>query len=123
VYEAECPWSAISVVLFSAALIETTNPTSLAKFTGYDLGFVCAVAWNMRNNRLWTATEYVSKKWKIGEPLSGDAFWEEVSIGAGTLFFEGAEVYQSIQVDEMNFEPKLKISPIELRFSPFETVH
>jgi hypothetical protein len=51
-YGPDNAWDAVAVLLFSAALLGTTHPPTLVTFTGYDLGFVCAVAWNMRNNGL-----------------------------------------------------------------------
>jgi len=45
---------AVDCLLFSAALLGTTEPTRLQRFTGYHPGFIAAVAWNMQGNRLWT---------------------------------------------------------------------
>lgn len=102
---AENTWDATAILLFSAAVLGTTDPNILAKFTGYNMGFVCAVAWNMRNNGLWTATRYMPKDWSPETGVDDHSpFWEEVRVGYGWLWYEGAESEQSVEIDVMDFE-------------------
>jgi hypothetical protein len=56
-------WRAVSGVLMSAALLDTTFPETLAKFTGLDVGFVVSISWNMQNNHLWSRDEYDHSAW------------------------------------------------------------
>ncbi|HKW18321.1 MAG TPA: hypothetical protein VJO35_12515 [Terriglobales bacterium] len=99
-------WDAIAILLLSAAVIGTTAPCMLARFTGYDLGFICAVAWNMRNNGLWTATQY-KMTWSPDVGVCDlSSFWDEVSVGSGSLWCEDAESKLSVDADMMPFEPR-----------------
>jgi len=108
-------WDAVAILLFSAAMLRTTVPSILAKFTGYDLGFICAVAWNMRNNHLWTATQYKPQNWSLEERIDDSSdFWEEVDAGCGTLWFGGAESELSVAADMMSFAPHQKDRTSEL---------
>ena len=100
-YGSSNAWDAAAVLLFSAVVIGNTAPTLLAKFTGYDLGFICAVAWNMRNNGLWTAEQY-KPTWSLESGVDDSSrFWDEVSVGCGSLWFEGAESKHSVEADMM----------------------
>jgi hypothetical protein len=108
-------WDAVAILLFSAAVLDTTDPSILATFTGYDLGFICAVAWNMRNNNLWTATEYKPQDWSKAEGIDDfSSFWEEVSVGCGDLWFQGAENQISVDAGMMPFAPCRKDRSSEL---------
>jgi hypothetical protein len=96
-------WDATAILLFSAAVLGTTDPEILARFTGYDVGFVCAVAWNMRNNGLWTATQYLPKRWSLETGIDDRSpFWEEVSVGCGSQWEQGAESKSSVHADMMD---------------------
>jgi len=100
---AENGWDATAILLFSAAVLGTTDPWTLARFTGYGVGFVCAVAWNMRNNRLWTATRYLPKRWSLEGGIDDRSpFWEEVSVGCGSQWEPGAESEESVLADMMD---------------------
>ena len=47
-----------TIVLLSAALLDTTNPARLARFTRYPAQFIAAIAFNMQNNQLWWEGRY-----------------------------------------------------------------
>ncbi len=85
-------YRAVCCLLFSAALLGTIDPKRLHGFTGYHPAFLAAVAWNMRNNHLWTGTSYDASHWLSwsGE-LNKDAFLEDVSVAWGETWCDDAE--------------------------------
>ena len=97
-------YDATAVVLFSAAVLGTTIPAILAKFTGYNIGFICAVAWNMLNNKLWTVTQCCTQNWSLESGIDDyGVFWEEVSAGTGDLWFRDAESNFAVSTAMMSF--------------------
>jgi hypothetical protein len=55
----------------------------------------------MRNNGLWSATQY-KPTWSVKEGIDDfSRFWEEVSVGSGSLWFQGAESELSVDADMM----------------------
>ena len=84
--------TASAKLLLFAAVEGTIDPIRLVSQTGYPIEFILAIAWNMRNNKLWTPDGYDSSRWlsPTGE-LNETEFWDDVGAGLGTLWFEGAE--------------------------------
>ena len=86
----EHPLIAIGVVLISSIVLGTTDPAKLVRFTKYSRRFVCGVATNMENSRLWKYDKYDRSSWSSGNLLprnerEEDAFWDHVLIGEGSL--------------------------------------
>lgn len=75
---------AIAKVLISAALLNTCSPNTLARFTGYDMGFIVAVVWNLREDRRCNGGQYDFGKWLTSEgEVREDEFWDDIDIAAG----------------------------------------
>ena len=63
----------------------------------------------MRNNYLWTATQYKPQHWSLEKGIDDSSdFWEEVDAGCGTLWFVDAESELSVAADMMPFAPRQK---------------
>jgi hypothetical protein len=54
---------AIVSLLLSAFVLGTVEPRKPSRFTGYHPAFIASVAWNMRNNNLWTTDGYDTSHW------------------------------------------------------------
>jgi hypothetical protein len=101
IYEPENTWNATAVLLISAAVLETTYPVTLAQFTGYDIGFVCGVAWNMMNNGVWTCIQYKPKHWSVRYGIGlGSPFGDEVGMGMGDTWDSVAEIPLSVDLPD-----------------------
>jgi hypothetical protein len=94
--------TASAKLLLFAAVEGTIDPTRLASHTGFPIEFILAIAWNMRNNKLWTADGYHSSRWlpPTGE-LDESEFWDDVAAGLGILWYDGAESLTSVAADKL----------------------
>ncbi len=90
-------YRAVDCLLFSAAVLGTVEPHKLQAFTGYHPAFIAAVAWNMRNSRLWTANGYDSSQWlsSSGE-MNNEAFLEDVGVAFGDVWCPDAEFPEDV---------------------------
>ena len=108
----DSPCTALAKLLLFTAVEGTTDPIRLASRTGYPIEFILAVAWNMRNNQLWTPDGYNSSRWLFPTGVLDETeFWDDVDASLGTLWFEGAESPISVPAEEMYWravEAKLK---------------
>jgi hypothetical protein len=85
-------YRAVASVLLSAVVLETVEPTKLQQFTGYHAAFIASVAWNMRNNKLWTPTTYDTSCWQSASGQMDDRlFLEDVDVALGTAWCPDAE--------------------------------
>jgi hypothetical protein len=68
------------------------EPGELRRFTGYHPAFIASVAWNMRNNRLWTARgiRYLALAKPRGV-VDEHLFLEDFDIAPGTVWCWDAE--------------------------------
>jgi hypothetical protein len=87
-------FSAIAKVLLTAAVAQTTSPMALVKETGYPLGFVLAIAWNMTVSGRWTEDRYDLLK-TSGELIDRD-FWDDVSAAAGEFWYPQAATDRTV---------------------------
>jgi len=88
----ECPFFALQVVLFAAAVLQNTDVGDLSEFTGCSKDFVVAVARNMRNNNLWVDGKYDCSQWyRNGEITDHYRFCEETQAAEGSLWFSSLE--------------------------------
>jgi hypothetical protein len=68
------------------------EPTKLQQFTGYHAAFIASIAWNMRNNRLWTPATYDTSSWQSASGQMDDRlFLEDVDVALGTVWCPDAE--------------------------------
>ena len=83
---------AIVSLLLSAVVLGTVEPGKLRRFTGYHPAFIASVAWNMRNNRLWTAQGYDTSHWlsSSGE-VDEHLFLRDFDIASGSVWCPDAE--------------------------------
>lgn len=95
---ADHPVEAIAVVLFAAAVLETTRVSRLVGFTGYPAQFISAVALNMRHNYLWIGRRYDCAGWFDPRDgiVDGDRFWADHEVAWGMAWKAGVE---AISVD------------------------
>ena len=74
----------------------------LTSDTGYPIESILAVAWNMRNNKLWTSADYNSSRWLSPTGVLDETeFWDEIDAGLGILWYEGAESPASGPADKV----------------------
>ena len=89
---------AIATLLLSAVVLGTVNARELHRFTGYHPAFIASVAWNMRNNGLWTAQGYNASHWlsSSGE-VDEHLFLQDFDIASGSVWCPDAEfLYDAI---------------------------
>jgi hypothetical protein len=80
----EHPMSAVGLVLFSAAIMGTTDAGDLILFTGYSRKFFEAIALNMENNQLWVGGQYAASTWLSSDgTIDHNCFWEHIEVGSG----------------------------------------
>ncbi len=92
-------WGAMAKLLLSAAVVGTTDPMKLARFTGYPVEFVLAIVGNMRNNKRWIPDGYdASRWWPLSGELHDNEFTEDMEASLGSLWYPGAESDQSVDV-------------------------
>jgi hypothetical protein len=110
------------LLLFSA-VEGTIDPIRLASRTGYPIEFILAIAWNMRNNKLWTPDGYNFSRWlSPSGGLNEKEFWDDIDASLGTLWFDGAESPASIPADEVYWRAvKQRQSPCPRREQSGET--
>lgn len=98
----ESPLFPVLVVLFSAAVLGTGDHHALTRFTGYTADYVRAIAWNMRNSKLWSDSGRF--RWfSEGEIIDYDEFWDSVDVAQGSLWFDWSErepIYLEIEPGE-----------------------
>ena len=88
---AEHPMTAVGLVLLSAAVIDTTEATKLALFTGYRHRFISAITFNMQNNRLWVDGQYDATEWLRSDgTIDADTLWDHVEFACGDLWMPSA---------------------------------
>ena len=75
----QCPNFPAMVVLFSAALLRSTNVATLCAFTGYGRQYVAAIAENMANNQLWRGDDYIASGWLRDGCLDEDEFGRQIA--------------------------------------------
>jgi hypothetical protein len=98
----DCPFFALQVVLFAAAVLQNTDAGDLSAFTGCSKDFVVAVARNMRNNNLWVDGKYDCSHWyRNGEIADHHRFCEETQAAEGSLWF--ASSAENDTVDPFSF--------------------
>jgi hypothetical protein len=94
--------TASAKLLLFAAVEGTIDPIRLASRTGYPIEFILAVAWNMRNNKLWTHDGYNSSRWLSPTGVLDETeFWDDVDASLGTVWFQGAESSTSVPANEV----------------------
>lgn len=83
---------AIATLLLSAVVLGTVKPTELHRFTDYHPAFIASVAWNMRNNGLWTRQGYDASHWlsATGE-VDEHMFLIDFDIASGSTWCPHAE--------------------------------
>lgn len=85
---------AIASLLLSAAILETVEVGKLRRFTGYHPAFIASVAWNMRNNGVWTAKGYDASRWlSSAGDLDERVFLEDFDIATGSAWCPDAEFH------------------------------
>jgi len=90
---------AVVAVVMSAALLESTSVSTLSNFTGLSSTGVGAVAWNMRNSRLWKKDHYDAGDWLLPSGVIVQRELEEhVSIALGETHSTDAETMDSKDV-------------------------
>jgi len=88
----EHPMTAVGIVLLSAAFLGTTAGRRLMAFTGYSGQFVSAIAFNMRNNRLWIDGRYEHSSWWLKNGTIGaEQLWEHIEMACGMLWMPEAD--------------------------------
>ncbi len=93
----DCPYFALEVVLFSAAVLQNTDTDALSHFTGCSRDFVGAIGWNMENNKLWADGKYDCSKWFSKGQITDDyRFCEEANAAEGSLWFPSAKTEGSV---------------------------
>jgi hypothetical protein len=99
----DCPNFPVMVILFSAALLRSTNVGTLCAFTGYGRQYVAAIAENMANNQLWQGDEYTASGW-LGEGcLDEDEFGRQIDAALGTLFYSDEAIASGRRRDVLEF--------------------
>jgi hypothetical protein len=93
----EHPLTAVGVVLLSAALLETIDPSFLGAFTYYSREFISAITLNMQNNKLWIEGRYDTSDWLSSTGTIHEArLWDHVEIASGTQWVPTANTQVSI---------------------------
>jgi hypothetical protein len=99
---AENSFSAVAKLLIMAVVRGTTAPVPLARETGYPLGFVLAIAWNMRLNGRWTHSGYDASVWLPSDgKINVTNFLDDVSAAAGELWFLEAAEDSTVPTSEL----------------------
>lgn len=81
----EHPMTATGLVLLSAAILGTTNPTKLVLFAGYSRQFISAISFNMENNQLWVNGHYQASSWLSSDgKIDERRFWDHIEFGCST---------------------------------------
>ena len=92
-----CPYFALEVVLFSAAVLQNTDTDALSQFTGCSRGFVEAIGWNMENNNLWADGKYDCSKWfSNGRITDDDRLCYVANAAEGSFWFPSAKTERSV---------------------------
>jgi len=107
----DCPWFSVAVVLFSAAILETTNVKALCEFTGFRREYVEAIESNMTNNGLWKQGQYIALAWLSGNgDIEENEFADQVEAALGVLWFchEACDNGKTIDVAAMEPRPVRK---------------
>ena len=108
----ENPFTAIGVVLISAALLGTTDVDRLAAFTRYSRAFIRAIAWNMENSGLWKDGKYNCSDWSASGNLlprnehEDHEFWDHISIGEGSMWNKDANSHDSVDSCKIFWDTK-----------------
>ena len=97
----DCP--TVMVVVFSAAILRSTNVATLCAFTGYGRQYVAAIAENMANNRLWQGDDYTASGWLRDGCLDEDEFGRQIDAALGTLFYSDEAVASGRRRDVLEF--------------------
>jgi len=83
---------AIASLLLSAVVLRTVGLGQLQRFTGYHPAFIASVAWNMRNNGLWTAQGYDASHWlSSAGDIDERLFLQDFDVAAGSTWCPDAE--------------------------------
>ena len=99
----DCPNFPVMVVVFSAALLRSTNVATLCAFTGYGRQYVAAIAENMANNRLWQGDDYIASGWLRDGCLDEDEFGRQIDAAMGALFYSDEAVASGRRRDVLEF--------------------
>ena len=99
----DCPNFPVMVVLFSAALLRSTNVATLCAFTGYGRQYVAAIAENMANNQLWQGDDYIASGWLRDGCLDEDEFGRQIDAALGTLFYSDEAIASGRRRDVLEF--------------------
>jgi hypothetical protein len=99
----DCPNFPVMVVVFSAALLRSTNVATLCAFTGYGRQYVAAIAENMANNQLWRGDDYIASGWLRDGCLDEDEFGRQIDAALGTLFYGDEAVASGRRRDVLEF--------------------
>jgi hypothetical protein len=92
-----CPYFALEVVLFSAAVLQNTDTDALSLFTRCPRDFVKDISLNMENNNLWADGKYDCSKWfSNGQIIDDDRFCEEATAAEGSFWFPAAKTEGSV---------------------------
>jgi len=93
---------AVTGILVSAALLDTTSVAELSRFTSIHPKLIEAVASNMRNNKLWNASTYDYSEWLSTEgELKERMLLEHVDIAFGDTWVCDASTDESLKVFQM----------------------
>jgi hypothetical protein len=56
-------YRSVTSIVVSAALLNTTSVEALSRFTSINASLIRAIAWNLRNSKLWTTSTYDYSEW------------------------------------------------------------
>jgi len=99
----DCPNFPVMVVVFSAALLRSTNVATLCAFTGYGRQYVAAIAENMANNGLWQGDEYTASGWLRDGCLDEDEFGRQIDVALGMLWYSREAAASGRRRDVLEF--------------------
>src|SRR6185312_1874395 len=99
----DCPNFPVMVVVFSAALLRSTNVATLCAFTGYGRRYVAAIAENMANNQLWQGDDYTASGWLRDGCLEEDEFGRQIGVALGMLCYSHEAAARGKRRDVLEF--------------------
>jgi hypothetical protein len=90
---------AAMVVMFSSAVLETSDVEELCRFSGYNRHFVEGIVWNLRLNGLLKNGYYDVSTWLSQHDIDDDRFSEETQAALGCLWFDEGTLDWTIEAD------------------------
>lgn len=115
----DCPWFPVAVVLFSAAILGTTNVKALSEFTGFSREYVEAIESNMANNGLWKQGQYIALAWlKDNGDIEENEFTDHVEAALGSLWFSDEASSNEKTIDVVFVNPRPISKEAAVNFFP-----